>query len=124
MKLSVLEEIVKTAVKLEKKSKSDKSLRSSFRVKLKKQSDGQSEINADYLEKGDWIVFGKTTLNLGNANVHTGNKYQVGELRLTRHGNMLHRFLPVQLDYKMSLTVRPNCFDETSYEGYQKFKIF
>ena len=61
-------------------------------------------------------------LNLSNANVNTGRNYQIGDLRLTRHGNMLHRFLPVQLDYKMSLTVRPNCFDETSHEGYRLFQ--
>ena len=51
---------MKTAVKLENKSKSDKSLRSSFRVKLKKQSDGEIDTESTHQH-----VFTSSSKSLG-----------------------------------------------------------
>lgn len=113
-----IDEILRQAEKNMIYDKENFSQRSSFRRKniLKHKSDN----NESCLEKQEWINYATASLDLYSA-VESKKGGQRGKFRLSRAGNMLHRYLPISNDFSCRVILRPDCFDNVACESYVNY---
>jgi len=95
------------------KSDSSFSSRHTFRLRNRSCSD-------HFLDSGDWIKFASAHLNISTGKPPCSGG-QTFNLRLTKHGQMLHRFLPTLLDSRLTMIIQPECFTTPASETYLNY---
>ena len=95
------------------KSDSSFSSRNNFRLRNRSCSD-------HYLDSGEWIKFATAHLNIATAKPPCSGG-QSFNLRLTKQGQMLHRFLPTLMDSRLTMIIQPECFSVPLSETFLNY---